>query len=198
MKKTFFILIVCCVSCLTTFAQTGKFKQYALKSGIIEYKHSGDENGTETVYFDEYGYKVASYRNTVRHGEENKGWVITHGETQYLFDPEESSEGWKMKNPIIQYFNDCEDIAKCNEDMLAKIGYQKAGTRMFLNKNCDVWKSKNGEMLVYKGIMLRNQMSVMGSKTLQEATSFSEGATIPAAKFEVPKNIEFSEMPGLF
>jgi hypothetical protein len=198
MKRTFFILIVCYASCLAVLAQTKTYKQYALKSGIIEYKHSGNETGTETVYFDDYGNKVAAYKNTVRNGEVNKGWVITLGETQYLFDPEESSEGWKMKNPVIKFFSDCEDINKCSEDMLTRLGYKKEGTRMFLNKNCDVWKSKNGEMLVYKGIMLRNQMSVMGTSSLQEAASFKEGAAIPASKFEVPENIKFNDMPGLF
>ncbi|MBN2612369.1 MAG: hypothetical protein JXB00_12490 [Bacteroidales bacterium] len=198
MKGTICILLICFASCLSAFSQTSKFKQYALKSGIIEYKHSGAETGTETVYFDDYGYKVATYRNTVRDGEKQKGWGITLGENQYLFDPEESSEGWKMKNPLISYFKDCEDIDTCNENMLAKLGYKKEGTRTFLNKTCDVWKGKNGEMLVYKGIMLRNQMSVMGYKTLQEAVSFKEGVAIPAEKFEIPKDIKFSDMPGLF
>ncbi len=179
-------------------AQSTKLKQYTLKSGIIEYKHSGDVTGTETVYFDEYGAKVASYLNTVRNGEKKKGWVITLGETQYMFDPEESSEGMKMKNPIITFFENCEDIKKCSEDMLIKMGYKKEGTRLFLNKTCDVWKSKNGEMLVYKGVMLRNQMNMMGYKSLQEAVSFDEGVVVPASKFEIPKNIVFKEMPHMF
>lgn len=198
MKKTILILLVFSAALLAASAQSDRYKQYTIKSGIIEYKHEGSVTGTETVYFDDHGYKVASYINTVRSGEKNKGWIITLGENQYLFDPEESSEGMKMKNPVIQYFINCEDIKKCSEEMLVKMGYKKEGTKMFLGKNCDVWKSKNGEILVYKGIMLRNQMSMMGYKTLQEAVSFKEGVTIPPEKFEIPENIKFSDMPGLF
>ncbi len=197
MKKTHFLLTIFLILCCTIYSQKG-LKQYGIKSGIVEYKLEGTTTGTQKIYFDEYGNKSAAYSNTTTNGIQNKGWVITHNDMQYMYDRETSNKGTKMKNPLLKYFSECEDIELCVKKQLNDMGYQKEGEKTFLGKNCQIWKSKMGEMLVWKGIMLRNEMEVLGKKSIHEAISINVNVNIPESKFEIPKDIEFAEMPSFF
>ena len=62
-------------------------KPLGVKSGIIEYTYSGDKTGKSTQYFDDYGMKSAVYAEIVQQGEPSKGWSLTIGEDQYIWDP---------------------------------------------------------------------------------------------------------------
>lgn len=43
-------------------SQEVSLKPYGIKSGIIEYKYTGNEAGNGTLYFDDYGNKSAINR----------------------------------------------------------------------------------------------------------------------------------------
>ncbi len=94
------------------------------------------------------------------------------------------------------------DLIKSQEDqtfkqMIEKEGGKIVGNETFLGKNCIVVEmNKDGQsmkMWYYKGIPLKMTNPVF---TL-EATKFEENASIPSSKFEVPKDIKFSELPTM-
>ena len=180
------------------FAQEVSLKPYGIKSGIIEYKYSGSEVGKGIMYFDEYGNKTAMNVDTKRGDEINKGWVISHKEYQYIFDPSKPDEGLKMKNPIIESLMkmDKQDYDKVAEDLYSKMGMKKSANEKFLDKDCMVYKGDTGKILTWNGILMLMEMNYGGMKSRQEITSIKTNVPVEAKYFEIPKNIKFSEMPG--
>jgi len=179
------------------FAQEVSLKPYGIKSGIIEYKYSGSEIGKGIMYFDEYGNKTAMNVDTKRGDEINKGWVISHKEYQYIFDPSKPDEGLKMKNPIIESLMkmDKQDYDKVAEDLYSKMGMKKSANEKFLDKDCMVYKGDMGKILTWNGILMLMEMNYGGMKSQQEVTSIKTNVPVEAKYFEIPKNIKFSEMP---
>ena len=102
LHKKFSSAIICLLFVLLMVnqiqAQEVSLKPYGIQSGIIEYKYSGTQLGTSTLYFDEYGYRSAMKMDTKRNNEPQKGWVISFKEYQYIFDPAQPDKGLKMKD----------------------------------------------------------------------------------------------------
>jgi hypothetical protein len=179
-------------------AQEVSLKPYGIKSGIIEYKYTGAEVGKGIMYFDEYGTKTAMNLDTKRGEELNKGWVISHKEYQYIFDPSKPDEGLKMKNPMIESLMkmDKQDYDKVAEDLYSKMGMKKSANEKFLDKDCVCFKGDMGKVLTWNGILMLMDMNYGGMKSRQEVTSIKINVPVDAKYFEIPKNIKFSEMPG--
>lgn len=178
-------------------AQGEALKLYGIKSGIIEYKYTGDEVGKAILYFEDYGNKSAMNMDTKRGTETNKGWVISKEEYQYMFDPSKPNEGWKLKNPIIEWIHQTghKDIEKFTEETYAKLGMKKAGTEKFLDKECLAYKGDMGKVLIWNGILMYMEMNFGGMKSKQEVTSIKVNVPVDKKYFEIPKNIKFSDMP---
>ncbi len=178
-------------------SQEVTLKPYGIKSGIIEYSYSGDKVGKGTLYFDDYGLKSAMYTDAVERGEKRKGWVVTSGDYQYMWDPERSTEGMKLKNPIIDWINSAAEgeIESFSESMYAKMGMEKSGSETLLGKECKVMKGKRGKALVWNGILMLLDTKMMGYKSHQEATDIKINLPVESKYFIIPKDIKFSEMP---
>lgn len=178
-------------------AQGAALKLYGIKSGIIEYKYTGDEAGKATLYFEDHGNKSAMNMDTKRGTETNKGWVLSKGEYQYMFDPSKPNEGWKLKNPIIEWIhqNKHKDVEKFTEETYAKLGMKKAGTEKFLDKECIAYKGDMGKILIWNGILMYMEMNFSGMKSKQEVTSIKVNVPVDKKYFEIPKNIKFSDLP---
>ena len=179
-------------------AQEVSLKPYGIQSGIIEYKYSGSQVGTGILYFDEYGYKSAMKMDTKMNDQQQKGWVVSFKDYQYIFDPKKPDEGLKMKNPIIESFlkMDNPDYDKVAEDLYSKMGMKRAGTEKFIDRDCILFKGENGKILTWNGILMLMDMNYSGIKTKQEVTSIKINVPVDAKYFEIPKNIKFNEMPG--
>jgi hypothetical protein len=180
------------------FAQEVSLKPYGIESGIIEYKYSGSEVGKGILYFDEFGSRCAMNLDTKRGEESNKGWVISHNEYQYIFDPTKPDEGLKMKNPMLEGLlkMDKQDYDKAAEDLYSQMGMKKSANEKFLDKDCICFKGDIGKVLTWNGILMLMDMNYGGMKSRQEVTSIKVNVPVDAKYFEIPKNIKFSEMPG--
>jgi len=178
-------------------SQEATLKPYGSKSGIIEYIYSGDKTGTGTLYFDDYGMKSAMYMKTVSDGKESKSWVLTSGNYQYMWDPDQPEEGMKMKNPLISWIQEASngDIESFTEQTYLKMGMVKSGTELCLGKECKVIKGKPGKVLIWNGITMLSDFRMGTYVSHQEATSVKTNVPVDAKYFILPKNIVFSEMP---
>jgi hypothetical protein len=196
--KKFTILTISLFIILSKLAgQEITLKPYDIKSGIIEYSYSGDKVGKGTLYFDDYGVKSAMIEDAVEDGEQRKGCVVTYGDYQYMWDPDDPAEGMKLKNPMITWIAESSkgDIESFNESMYIKMGFTKAPDETFLGKTCKVMKGKMGKVLTWNGILVMLDMKIMGHGSHQEATKIQTNVPVDAKYFVVPKNTEFSEMP---
>jgi len=170
-------------------------KIYGIKSGIIEYKHSGTNTGTSTLYFDNFGQKSANYMVITAQGKTQKSWVVSLSEMQYIYDPV-TRTGQKMKNPLIEGLKEIDDLEKFTEDMYAKMGFKPAGNENFLGRDCRVFKGDMGKVLTWNGLLMLMEMTVMGTTTRQEATKVDVNVPVKASLFEVPADIKFTELPA--
>ena len=168
-----------------------------VRSGIVEYTYSGDKTGKSTQYFDDYGVKSAVYAEIVQQGEESKGWAVTIGEDQYMWNLN-SSQGMKAKNPMAKMLMDTSrgDIMTIMADMYGQMGMHQSGTEMFQGKECAVFKGDIGKVLIWKGLMMMMEMKMGDILSRQEVTSIKTNLHVDGKYFRVPDNINFNEIPG--
>ncbi len=170
-------------------------KTYNLKSGIIEYKHSGTRTGTSTMYFDDYGLKSANYSVITSNGKTQKTWTISIEEMQYMFDPD-TKTGHKMKNPMIEMLKEIDNLEQFTEEIYSRMGFKNAGTEKYLGKDCRLFKGDMGKVLTWNGLLMFMEMNIMGNITRQEAIKIDVNIPVKASYFEVPQGITFTELPG--
>lgn len=175
-----------------------KGKPLGVKSGIIEYTYSGDKTGKSTQYFDDYGMKSAVYAEIVQQGKESKGWSLSLGEDQYMWDLSNSGQGMKTKNPMFKMLAESsgKDILSYMAGMYEEMGMTESGTEMFQGKECTVFKGDMGKVLIWKGIMMKTEMNFGTMASRQEVTSIKTNVHVDGKYFRVPDNITFSEIPG--
>jgi hypothetical protein len=198
MKKSAILFI--CLPFIVSAAsgQEANLKPYGIKSGIIEYSYSGNKVGKGTLYFDDFGIKSAMYTDAVESGEKKKGWVITSGEYQYMWNPDNPSEGMKLKNPLIDWMASASkgDIESITESIYEKMGMTKNGTETMLGKECKVLQGKMGKVITCDGLLMLLDIKMGPYVSHQEATSVKTNIPVEAKYFIIPGNIQFSEMPG--
>jgi hypothetical protein len=198
MKKLYFLTISLLLTLSELSGQDGTLKPYSIKSGIVEYKYSGDKTGKGTLYFDDYGTKTALFMDAVKDGEFNRGWVVTYGDYQYMWDPDNPGEGMKLKNPLAGWITSASkgDIESFTESMYAKMGMEKSGTESFIGKECKLLNGKMGKVLIWNGILMLLDLKMTGYSSHEEVTSIETNIPVDAKYFIIPGNIKFSEMPG--
>lgn len=168
------------------------------RSGIVEYKFTGDKTGKSTQYFDDYGMKSAVYTETTSNGETRESWTLTLGEDQYMWDPSNPGQGMKMKNPMIKMLTESaeKDILSYMTGMYEQMGMTQSGTENFQGKECTVYKGDMGKILIWKGIMMKTEMKVGSIVSGQEVTLIKTNVPVDGKYFRIPENITFNEIPG--
>lgn len=178
------------------FSQRQNLKPYGLKCGKIEYKFSGAQEGVGIMYFDDFGLRSNMFLDAIEGNKHHKGYTLTLGEYQYMYDLEKSIDGVKMKNPIFREINDRDNMETILAKVYGKMGLEKAGIKTFLERECDLWKGEQGEALIWNGILLKLDLNRYGNIIHQEATSIKINVLVDPSLFEIPAGIEFMEMPG--
>jgi hypothetical protein len=197
--KTLAILTICLLLILPKLSgQDPTLKPYKLKSGIIEYKYSGDKTGTATLYFDDYGVKSAMYSELVTRGEPSKTWMVSIGELQYMWDLSKPGKGMKMKNQTAELTAEAakDGLDSFTEATYAKMGMVKSGTEIFLGKECTLFKSDMGKVLTWSGMLMLMDFKMGSYVSKQEAISVKTNIPVDGKYFIIPKEITFSEMPA--
>ncbi len=110
---------------------------------------------------------------TFTEGEESKGWVVSHADYQYMWDPDQPADGMKMKNPLLTWITESskDTLESYTEEMYTKMGMVKSGKETFLGKECDVIKGDMGKVLVWNGIMMLMDFKMGAYSSSQKATS---------------------------
>ncbi|MBN1414914.1 MAG: hypothetical protein JW973_07425 [Bacteroidales bacterium] len=168
-------------------------KLYGIKSGIIEYKHTGQRTGTTTLYFDKYGHRSAIYSDMVMNNQADKGWTISFDDMVYMYK-EGRKQGNKMKNTMIESLTKVNDLEKFTEETYDKMGFKPAGNEKYLGKECRVFTGDMGKVLTWNGLLMYMEMNVMGMTTKQEATKIDVNVRVNPSVFELPKDVTFTEM----
>ena len=190
------VIILSCIAISMALGQSLTLKPFGLESGIIDYKFSGAQEGVGTLYFDNFGLRSNMYLDVIEGGKHQKGYTLTLGEDQYMYDLEKSKEGIKMRNPAYKDLDENATIETILEKVYGKMGLKKTGKATFLGKECDLWKSEQGEALIWQGLLLKLDLDMYGNSIHQEATAMKMNVPVDTSLFEIPEGIEFTEMPA--
>ena len=186
---------------------SGYPRRYLVESGIVDYEISGVQKGTETVYFDRWGWREAKYTNSEISvagitRKENK-FTILDGEWIYNIDLERRT-GTKTKNPMLEKFiaaakNQDKSLTELGEEMMRRMGGERNGTDTVAGQPCDIWvvKQMASRSCVWNGVTLRTEATMGGMQITSTATRFQANAAIPAEKFLIPGDIKITEGPDV-
>ena len=203
LKKRMFMGVILIASIASSALALDMKNRYILKSGIIEYKVSGQQEGSETLYFTDHGQKEARYTNTQMSifgsKQEFNSVNIIDGEWSYnlnLKTNEATKINYKefMDSMSKQYGS--QQNQYFSEEMLAAMGGKKIKTEKILGKTCDVYEMSDfgSKTWVYKGMPLKYEMNMMGMVFKSEAVKIQENPSIDSKKFELPKDVKIVEM----
>lgn len=197
MKKLIASAISLFILTASFYGQQGTPKPFSFKSAVIEYKYSGDKTGMSTQYVDDYGIKNATYTEMTEDGETVKGWTVSSGEYQYMWDLSAPTQGIKMKNPLMDWIMQSseKDLESFTIAAYEKMGMVKSGKETFLGRECSIIRGEMGKVLIWNGILMCTEFRMGTYLSRQEATSVKTNVPVDAKYFVLPENIEFSEMP---
>jgi len=176
-------------------------KRYGIKSAVIEYIITGSQEGTKTLYFDNWGMRQAEYtRSVLTVGGFSKPINIVNiidGDYQYMINIDQNS-GTKTRNPVLRSMDELRDQKGFNEfgeQMLLSMGANKIGKEEFLGKDCDIYDMRNTgtKLWVWKWIILKSETNSRGLEINVIATRINEGA-VPKDKFKIPDNVTLNEV----
>lgn len=187
-------------------APAAKKGKYNIKSGIITYdtEAMGMKMPT-TLYFDDYGNIECQ---EVKMEMEMMGTkVTTHNLTitkdGYIYTIDLTNKtGSKMKmmpNAATANMSGM-DFTNLSEEFLKSMKMKKEGSESVCGKSCDVYSIDNesmgmkGTFAIYNSIPMKTNIEAMGMPMTMNATKFEENVEIPADKFEVPADIQVTEM----
>ena len=163
-----------------------------LKSAIIKYKVSGMNNGTETVYIDDWGRSEAIYKKftTKLMGIDIKRNFMTliteNGKWVYNIDLN-SRIAIRMNNAGFKALQ-----GNSGGNMDVAIGAVKIGTEEILGKVCDVWEKSYpySRAWMWKGIALKKDQDVAAMGVVTEAIEIQENISIPEDKLIIPSDVK--------
>ena len=176
-------------------------KRYGIKSAVVEYIITGSQEGTKTLYFDNWGMRQAEYtRSVLSVGGFSKPINIVNiidGDYQYMINIDQNS-GTKTRNPILRSMDELKGQKGFNEfgeQMLLSMGANKIGKEEFLGKDCDIYDMRNTgtKLWVWKWITLKSETNSRGLEINVTATRINEGA-VPKDKFKIPDNVTLNEV----
>lgn len=180
-----------------------EFRRYKIRAAVVEYKMSGMQTGTETLYFDRWGMRETKYTQT----EIKAGTIVVKQNRMTLLDGEwtynvdlDTKTGTKIPTPFMKELTgtakrESKDATEIGEEMLARMGGRKIGTETVLGKPCDVWEIKNlnAKSWVWQGVTLKTVVNMLGQMMTTEAVRVQDNASIPEEKVTLPKDVKITE-----
>ena len=168
-------------------------KRYDVKTGIIEYKISGVQSGTETLYFDDWGRtesKVTkintNFPNTPKTSEYSMS-LIKDGKS-YAIDML-TNKGTESNNlEVFALSGDSAPRAQMSTATTTKINV--AG------KECQIWKSLrlDVETCLWSNVPLQTTSGRGKTAVSKTATSIKLVDSLPEDTFKLPENVQLTQI----
>ena len=188
----------------TVFATNAPKRYPKSKSGIINYEISGLAiEGTEVVYYDDWGRREATYTKTTM---DWGGVLVTKNALTILEDNGrwinnvdlDSRTGIRMKNPRYKEYIGKSRIKleKLAENKNMDAGGERREIEMIAGKPCIVWEVRTTGVKSYtwNGIILKKTSGSGYLRTTRVATEITERIPIPEEKFTIPPDIQMKTL----
>ncbi len=200
MKSWIKILPVAIAVLVVSVGQADAMKRYETRSGYIKYEGT---NGSEELYWDNYGEKEARYRNTTvtvfGMTQTDNSVDIIDGDWLYTYKPGDAQAKKINYTEMMQQMTNSKasQPREFSEAMIKQWGGEKVGEERILGKKTEIYQfSMMGDYKVWlykKTIPLKMQANAMMINIESEAKEFKENARIDSAKFQLPSNVQIVE-----
>lgn len=204
---TLLVLLFTMSSC--NGSEQDKLKRYHVKSGIVEYQTtiSGkvmgstiSGSGTEKLYFKDWGAMelkenesnqttaVKFFGKSSTETENTHSIVkLDNGKTYSVdFKNKKIYVNRDMAMDLTKAFYPDADASEAGKSMLESMGGKKTGNEKFMGYNCEVWELSGGKQWIYKGAMLKAEITLLGITTVTQATSANFDISVPDKYFQLP------------
>ena len=163
-------------------------------TAVIKYEYSGARSGTETVYIDLQSNNIAVYTTVTT---TLKG-VTDTDETLALYDGKTAYKVNFGRNMAVKTVVTSKDIIA---DFFSEARYIESPCRegVILGKKCTIYSGPAGEVYFWKGIPLKEDLSIpmLGAKYIKEASSIDLDITVNRELFKLPKNVKVVDAKDL-
>jgi hypothetical protein len=184
----------------------GGKKMYTVKSGIVELKNSMMDGMKQTIYFDDYGAKQATYTTMEMMGQKTEsvqinadGWITTYDLAK--------KTGTKMKMPAGTTTGSGQPptAADLTDEQKKQYNYKELDGRDIAGKSTKGYSMDVSGMKIKAWtwnnvpLYMEMEMGQQGKPIIVEATNVQTDVDIPADKFKVPADVTVTEasMPGM-
>lgn len=172
------------------------YKRYGVEKGILYYRLDGAVKGTETIYFDHWGWREAKYTNTKTEvgtfREETNKVTYLDGEKRYEYDPATNTANWFESPQVAEAAEKygTKDMSIVGDEMIKKMGGQKVKTEEFAGVECDVWEIDRYKttLWMWKGITLKERSKMDNIPVGRTCLIIEREKDIPEEKITVPQN----------
>ena len=162
-------------------------KRVSMKSGMIEYKLSGDVKGTEVLYFDQWGWREKTIRKYTysKYGissDENRV-ELRNGDFTFRGNfktGKGSATQNKLESSMLRY----KSRAEVTQTIMESRNGTFVGEENILGKLCTVWEFPRGltqKIWVHEGLILKQEQRIATLTIISTATniqfdsSYSDG-----------------------
>ncbi len=180
-----------------------KNKPYPYETGVIEYKYTGDIQGTQTVYFKDYGRILSveeEYTNVSAPTQPKVKQTFINTPDKYYFINHLAKQGYVAKrndSTVKDQTNLLADVTTIGIDSaMNKNGYKPSGQVEISGKKCQVYKSETGEseFCFWEGMNIRTEMQLgQNVKYKLEAVKIRENAKVGDDKFSPPGDVKMMD-----
>ncbi|WP_456375962.1 hypothetical protein [Lutibacter sp.] len=207
MKKINILLSLIIVLTSCSGNSQNKLKRYDVKSAIIQYNITTSGKtfgstikgaGTESLYFKDWGaVELTEEQSTQTTVTKIFGKGKTQTTSTHIIKKLDNGESYHadFDKKVIYLTRDLgmdmmkqsnTDAGEAGKSMLESMGGEKIGNEDFMGYNCEVWSVPGGKQWMYKGTVLKLEMTMLGITTVKEATSAKFNVSVPAENFKLP------------
>jgi hypothetical protein len=204
--KNLFLIILGMIIGLQVQAQN-QAKKFAIKSGKLEMKLDGSAKGTKTIYFDDYGDQYYEEEKSVTEismfgvtdRSETHKILIMNKDKYWTIDQLKGKNysgtlsGYDYSHDMVNGMTE-EEQKQLVDNVIKGLGGQRLGFEDVAGFSCEKINVMGINIWVYKGLTLRSEGNIMGVISNEIMTSFEEGISIPASRFQPPSNMQFTEI----
>lgn len=187
--------------------EQNKLKRYEVKSGIIQYtsitsgKIMGSTvsgSGTESLYFTDWGaVELSELQSTQTSEIKFFGKTKTKTDETHTINKLDNGDSYSVDfdRKTITLSRDAAmelmmqtntDAGDAGKSMLESMGGKKIGEEKYQTYDCEIWEVIGIKQWIYKGLTLKTEATVMGIKTITEATSIELNVSVPDKNFKLP------------
>ncbi len=171
------------------------YKRYGVEKGILYFRLDGAIKGTETIYFDHWGWREAKHINTKTQvgsfNEETNKVTYLDGENRYEYNPATHTANWFSSPQVAKAAEKyhTKDMTVVGIEMIKNMGGEKLRTEAFLGRECEVWELKQYRttLWMWKGITVKERSKTDNIPVGRTCLIIDQEKPIPEEKITLPQ-----------